>query len=79
MRITAVVSRGEHKGSILEPHPYPDGKYVVSKSKFKRDYVYVRLDQIRSKVLTEGLSLRMSDPVTHKHPCLISPSSICFS
>jgi hypothetical protein len=76
--ITASVRRGPERGSILEPHPYPGGKYVVSKTRFERDYLYVSKHEIPDYV-RRGYSVRMSDPISHRSPRLISPGSITIA
>jgi hypothetical protein len=63
------------KSPLLKPHKYSNGKYVVSKTRFQRDYVYVSLDEIPSYI-AQGFRVRMSDPVTHETPRLISRRSI---
>ncbi len=75
MTITAFTRRGREKGNLLEPHPYPGGQFVVSKTRFKKDYVYVAKSEI-ADYIRQGYSVRMSDPVTHRSPRLISPKSI---
>jgi hypothetical protein len=75
MKITAKIARGPGKGTLLEPHPYPGGKYVVSKTRFERDYIFVYYEEIPS-YRQKGLSVRMSDPVTKSGPRVINPRSI---
>ena len=78
MKITAKVARGPEKGNVLEPHPYPGGKYVVSRTRFERDHMFVNYEDIDAHV-QKGLSFRMSDPVTRESPRLIRASSITIS
>jgi hypothetical protein len=78
MKITAKVSPGPQKGAILEPHPYPGGKFVASPTRFSKDYIFVNYEDIPLYVKA-GLSLRMSDPVTRKNPTLIRSKSISIS
>ena len=68
--ITAYVRRGPDKGSLLVPHRFADGKYVVSHSRFESDQVRVEKGAI-PEWIERGFGLRMSDPVTHKSPRLI--------
>jgi hypothetical protein len=75
-KITAKVSRGPETGVILEPHRYANGKYVVSRSRFAKDQVFVDYQQTPVCVRTEGMSLRMSNPVTQKNPTLKAPNEI---
>ncbi len=78
MTVTARTRRGPEKGNRLEPHPYPGGKYVVSKTRFERDYIYVTRNEIASYV-RKGYSVRMSDPVMRHNPRLISPKYITIT
>jgi hypothetical protein len=76
--LQAVVQRGDAPGTILTPHIYADGCYVVSKSRYEKHYVRVRsIEEVR-KYLGRGYSLRMSNQSqpAHRSPSLISPASI---
>lgn len=73
-----VVQRGKAAGTVLYPHVHADGCYVVSPSRFEKDYVRVRsIDEVK-EYLSRGYSLRMSndDDPNHRSPSLISPDSI---
>ncbi len=72
----AFVARGPKKGVVLFPHMHEDGKYVVSPTRFKRDYLRIdEADIVRA--LDPGLKLRMSNPEAGiTASSLISPSSI---
>ena len=74
-RITAKVTRGPETSTLLEPHPYPSGKFVVSKTRFERDYKFVDYNEI-PRYMELGFHVRMSDPITKKSPRLINPTSI---
>lgn len=75
MKIYAKVSRGPQKGEIVTPHRHRDGAYVVSPTRFERDYVRVpNLEDFATEV-ARGLKGRMSSSVV-KGPRLFSPSSI---
>lgn len=72
------VTRGKYAGSILTPHQYADGSYVVSKTRFEEDQIRVTsLDEVKH-YLDRGYALRMSDPLTKRGPSLIKPASITF-
>ncbi len=76
--IHSVVARGRDAGLVLYPHLYPDGFYVVSRSRFEEEYVRVgSLPEIAPKI-AEGFSLRMSNPseAPRRGPVLIAPGSI---
>ena len=73
----AFVSKGPNLGIILFPHQHEDGSYVVSMTRFEKDYQPVtNVDELLGW-LEKGYRLRMSNPsqgVTAAS--LISPSSI---
>ena len=68
-----VVRHGKATGTVLRPH-IQDGCYIVSPTRFERDYIRVPVHQPLEPHLGRGLSLRMSAPGVA--PSLISPSSI---
>lgn len=75
MKIVAKVSRGPQKGEIVTPHRHEDGTYVVSRTRFEKDYIRVAtLEDFASKT-RKGLKGRMSSPAV-KGPRLFSPKSI---
>jgi hypothetical protein len=41
MKIQYTVKRGKNIGVVCEPHKHQNGKYVVSKTRFEVDYIYV--------------------------------------
>lgn len=75
MKIQARVSRGESKGEIVTPHRHADGTYVVSPSRFARDYIRVSTLEDVAAHVRRGLKCRMSSPRA-KTPRLIAPASI---
>jgi len=75
LKIVAQVSRGPQKGEIVTPHQHEDGTYVVSPTRFKKDYIrVVTLEDFASQI-RNGLNGRMSSPVV-RGPRLFSPKSI---
>lgn len=77
MKIIAKVTRGKNAGTLLYPHLFNDGKYVVSKTRF--EYDYIRLDNLHEVIthIAEGYSVRMSNPNEGvAESSLIRPSSI---
>lgn len=73
----AFVSRGEKAGQLLFPHRHDDGCFVVSMTRFERDYVRVAEPGDLLGWLEKGYSLRMSNPGAGiAAPSLISPSKI---
>jgi hypothetical protein len=77
-RIHSIVSRGKDAGLVLYPHRYPDGFYVVSRSRFEEDYVKVGSLSDIAAWIANGYSLRMSNPEEspRRGPVLIAPGSI---
>lgn len=75
MKIFARVSRGTQLGEIVTPHLHDDGTYVVSYTRFERDYMRVSsLEEFAAKI-REGMKGRMSSPNV-KGPRLFSSASI---
>lgn len=77
VRLHAFVSRGDNAGKLLFPHEHEDGEFVVSKTRFERDYIRVaNADEILGW-LEQGYGLRMSNPDAGvPGPSLIKPASI---
>ena len=74
----AVVQRGKAVGTILYPHVHKDGHYVVSPTRYEKDYIRVRsLEEVKEH-LRRGFSVRMSNPnqANHRAPSLVAPSSV---
>jgi hypothetical protein len=69
----AFVSRGRKKGTVLRPHIQDNG-YIVSMTRYEKDYIRVPLHEPLERYLRDGFSLRMSAPGCA--PSLISPRSI---
>jgi len=67
------VRRGKQAGTLLVPHRYRDGCYVVSMTKFDRDQVRVQTMEQVVAYIQQGYKLRMSDPANPRRPSLISP------
>lgn len=76
--IHSIVSRGKDAGLVLYPHLYPDGSYVVSRSRFEDDYVKVGSLPEIAPWITRGYSLRMSNQreAPRRGPVLIAPRSV---
>ena len=77
-KIFAEVKRGKAVGTELTPHVHKDGCFVVSKTRFEKDYVRVSDEAELINWVNDGYSVRMSNPEmpSTKSPSLISPSSI---
>ncbi len=80
MKICALVKRGQHMGKMLLPHRHKDGMYVVSETRFEKDYIRVKtLEEVR-KYISDGYSVRMSNPDEGvSASSLIAPSAIYVS
>ena len=57
----AFVSRGPKVGTILYPHKHRDGSYVVSMTRFEKDYIQVEDCNDLLGWLEKGYRLRMSN------------------
>ena len=75
MQITAKISRGARKGEPLLPYRNKQGQYIVSPTKYKRDYIYVSTLTEVIDYLDLGLKLRMA-PISGVAPSLKSPAAI---
>jgi hypothetical protein len=75
MKIFAKVSRGPQKGEVITPHCHDDGMYVVSPTRFERDYVRVPTLEDFASNIRKGMKGRMSSPAV-KGPRLFSKTSI---
>jgi hypothetical protein len=73
----AFVSRGPNAGTLLFPHEHEDGNYVVSMTRFERDYKRVSDPADLLGWFEKGYRLRMSNPAAGvPAPSLIAPSAI---
>jgi hypothetical protein len=73
----AFVSRGPKAGTLLFPHKHEDGAYVVSMTRYERDYIYVTDPDELLGWLEKGFRLRMSNPAAGAaEPRLIVPTAI---
>ncbi len=73
----AFVARGPKAGTLLYPHKHRDGSYVVSMTRFEKDYIHVidRADLLGW--LEKGYRLRMSNKESGvASPSLVEPSKI---
>lgn len=73
----AFVARGPKTGTLLYPHKHRDGSYVVSMTRFEKDYIKVANSADLLDWLEKGYRLRMSNKeggVTS--PSLIEPKKI---
>jgi len=70
------VSRGKHKGVLLTPHKHKEGHYVVSLTRFEKDYILVNSLSEALAYIHRGYSIRMSSSSPRIAPSLISPKSL---
>lgn len=77
-KIRYTVTRGQSVGTILFPHLHEDNHYVVSLTRFEKDYIRVKDESALIEWMAKGYSIRMSNPEvkSHRSPSLISPGSI---
>ncbi len=72
--LTYTPSAGKKAGKVHKPHLFNDGFYVVSQTRFARDYVKVRTLNEVYECYKKGFRVRMSHE--QDKPSLISPGSI---
>ena len=77
-KLFSTVRRGSAVGTILRPHRHADGCFVVSTSRYAKDYIRISSELELPKWVAKGYSVRMSNPsvASHRAPSLISPASI---
>ena len=76
-KLHAFVARGSNAGEILYPHLHADGHYIVSKTRFERDYVRIKDPNELLAWLERGYGLRMSNcDQGVSAPSLVSPKWI---
>jgi hypothetical protein len=78
IRLHAIVKRGQAAGTVLRPHRHADSCFVVSKTRFEKDYIRVSDEALLMDWVRQGYSVRMSnvDVRGTRSPSLIAPSSI---
>ena len=77
MKIEALVKRGQHIGKKLYPHLHKDGAYVVSMTRFEKDYIRVFTMEDVKNHISKGYSVRMSNPTAGiSASSLMAPSGI---
>lgn len=73
----AFVARGPKAGTLLFPHEHRDGGFVVSMTRFERDYIRVPDAGELMKWLEKGYRLRMSNKEGGvASPSLVAPEKI---
>ena len=77
-KLHCTVKRGKAIGTILQPHVHRDGCYVVSMTRFEKDYVRVANESELADWVSKGYRVRMSNLAVpnHRSPSLIAPASI---
>jgi hypothetical protein len=73
----AFVARGPKTGVLLYPHKHRDGNYVVSMTRFEKDYIKVAKSAELVDWLEKGYGLRMSNKDAGvASPSLVEPRKI---
>ena len=77
-KIRYVVKRGRSVGTVLTPHLHEDNHFVVSFTRYAKDYQRVKDEKDLPDWIAKGFSVRMSNPSvkSHRSPSLIAPASI---
>jgi hypothetical protein len=78
MKLQETVKRGKAIGTTLTPHRHDDGCFVVSMTRFEKDYIRVPSEADLPAWVAKGYRVRMSNPLVpeHKAASLIAPASI---
>ncbi|CAK1752108.1 hypothetical protein VCRA2114E365_40163 [Vibrio crassostreae] len=77
--ISYVTKSGKNADAIQKPHKHENGKYVVSKTKFEKDYLYVESYEEIEQYLNKGYKLRVSCTMPKTAPSLVSPKSLTIT
>lgn len=72
--IKIIGNRGKTAGLVFTPHCQSDGTYVVSKTRFSKDYIHVHSAEEIIEHVKQGYSVRMS--TAGVPPSLISATRI---
>jgi hypothetical protein len=73
----AFVRSGTNRGKLLFPHCHEDGNFVVSQTRFAKNYTFVSSELELEKWLLKGYKLRMSNLAAGiLAPSLIMPQKI---
>lgn len=76
MKIKYTIKTGKNAGVVCGPHKTKTGTYIVSKTRFKNDYIEVTtLDEIKS-YLERGFRVRVSGISKNTAPSLVSKQSL---
>jgi hypothetical protein len=72
------VKRGAATGTVLTPHCYSDGSFIVSRTRFVQDQIRVSDEKAVLGWIQKGYGLRMSNPRAPgaKAPSLISANTL---
>ena len=77
LNLHAFVAREPKAGALLYPHKHRDGSYVVSMTRFEKDYIHFNDRSELLGWLEKGYRLRMSNKdAGAAAPSLIEPSKI---
>lgn len=77
-KLQYIVARGRAKGTVLTPHQFSEGHFVVSRTRFAKDYVRVSNEHDLPQWIAHGYGVRMSNPTVpgHRAPSLISAAQL---
>jgi hypothetical protein len=76
MKLEYKVGRGKNQGTTLTPTKQQNGNYVVSKSRYQSDQVYVATIREVHEYLKKGYGVRMGNAKHKIAPSLIKLESI---
>ncbi|WP_431064790.1 hypothetical protein [Methylotuvimicrobium sp.] len=76
MKLLYTVRRGKQQGSVLVPVKQKNGRFVVSKTRFQSDQIYVSSLEDVYAYLQRGYKVRMGNPDSKIAPSLVKLESI---
>ena len=79
MNINYTIKSGKKAGVICAPHRTKNSKFIVSKKRFKEDYIEVSTYEEIKSYVDKGFKVRMSGVTEKIAPSLVSKESLVFS
>jgi len=76
MKIIYEIKSGKLAGTLCAPHKNKSGKYIVSKTRFKQDHVFVSTLKEVKHYLDKGYKVRVSSIEGLSSPSLVGKDSL---
>jgi hypothetical protein len=79
-KLSYTVTRGKALGTVLTPHRHGDGSFVISMTRFEKDYIRVKDESELVDWIGRGYRVRMSEAGNPRSAAsLIAPRSIAVT